>query len=928
MDWTQAELAQRVGYSVATIRKLERDELRPSKHLAGLLAQGLDVAVTSHSSFVSFARSTPTSPVEPDAQPVHAQRRSNLPAQLTTFFGRTAEIVELTQHLTNAIARLITIVGPGGMGKTRLALAVAQSLLDMQIQADSTSLQASSIKHQTYADGVYFVALAPLRAPEHIAPAIAEAIDLHFQADKRFPKQQLIDYLRLKQVLLVLDNFEHLQAGTELILELLQECPGLRMLVTSREQLQLSSETLFVLERMALPSTATLPDVLSYSAVQLFVETARRVRPKFTATATNAQAIVRICQLVGGMPLGIILAAAWVEVLSCDEIVIELSQGFDFLESELRDLPERQRSMRAVLAQSWQRLTDAERTVLMRMAVFRGGFTRVAAQHVAGASVRMLSSFVNKSLLQCEANRRYTLHEFLRQFAEAELEAAGQTAVTLALHCGYYTDFLHQRAPDLKGHHQVAALDAIEADFENVRAAWEWAVDRRSFEAIGRALESLYWYCEIRCRFHEELALLQLARTALAPMVGEAAHLIWGRVTACVVGQGFMATASQTDSMPRLEAALALAQIESRTDSIPRLKVALALAQKYESQTDIAFCLWRLAMAAMHTNDQQDAAAYFEQSIVAYRLLNDRFYLGYALKDLGVLYFCLDQPDKAAVLIKQSLDLRRQTGELTGLVDSVGSMGWVEYNNGQYAEAEGYWQERQQLLLKMRIPRTIDANQYEFAWLAIFNHGDLDTARALAEEVQAMMLNTNNPERKHRSLQLFGILAGLREDYDACYQYQQQIRALNYGYFPFETSWAQMGLCLAACGHDDLPAAQQHLQRVLEISLIYQWPPNAAKGLAFAAIIAAKSGQAERATELFALVLHHPLSPKGWLTQWPLITRLRAELEATLTPERFQATWQRGATLDLLATAHEQLAELAGANSAAILRSYRFIDLT
>jgi transcriptional regulator with XRE-family HTH domain len=321
LDWTQAELAQRVGYSVATIRKLERDELRPSKHLAELLAHGLDVAITHHSSFVRFARSTPTPHVQPDAQPIYEQRRSNLPAQLTPFFGRTAEIVELTQYLTNPATRLITIVGPGGMGKTRLALEVAQSMLDVQIQTDSTGTHKSNLKHQIYEDGVYFVALAPLRATEHIVPAIAEAIHLRFQADNRPPKQQLLDYLRHKQLLLVLDNFEHLQASAELVLELLQECPGLRMLVTSREQLQLNSETLFVLESMALPSAATLPDVLSYSAVQLFVETARRVRPKFTPTATNAQAIVHICQLAGGMPLAIILAAAWVEVLSRNSAV-------------------------------------------------------------------------------------------------------------------------------------------------------------------------------------------------------------------------------------------------------------------------------------------------------------------------------------------------------------------------------------------------------------------------------------------------------------------------------------------------------------------------------------------------------------------------------------------------------------------------------
>jgi predicted ATPase len=210
----------------------------------------------------------------------------------------------------------------------------------------------------------------------------------------------LLDYLRPKQLLLVLDNFEHLQAGAELIFELLQECPGLRMLVTSREHLQLSSETLFVLDGMALPSTAALPDVLSYSALQLFVETACRLRPKFTLTPANAQAIVRICQLVGGMPLGIILAAAWVEVLSPDEIVTELSQGFDLLEAELHDLPERQRSMRAVLAH----LAAPHRGRAHGLCAWPS-FVAVLSTwpHSMAASLRMISSFVNKSLLQCDS---------------------------------------------------------------------------------------------------------------------------------------------------------------------------------------------------------------------------------------------------------------------------------------------------------------------------------------------------------------------------------------------------------------------------------------------------------------------------------------------------------------------------------------------
>ncbi len=889
LDWTQVELAQRVGYSVATIRKLERDELRPSKKLAELLAQGLDVAIADRARVVSFARSLPTSHLEPDEQPSHAHRRSNLPAQLTPFFGRTAEIVELIQHLTNPTARLITIVGPGGMGKTRLALAVAQSMLDLHTQNTSGN-PASSIQHRTYEDGVYVVALAPLLVPEHIAPAIAEAMNFRFQADKRLPKQQLLDYLRHKQLLLVLDNFEHLQAGAELILELLQECPRLRMLVTSREQLQLNSETLLVLDSMALPSAATLPDVLSYSAVQLFVETARRVRPKFTITPANAQAIMHICELVGGMPLGILLAAAWVEVLSPNEIVTELSQGFDFLEAELRDLPERQRSMRAVLAQSWQRLTEAERTVFMRLAVFRGGFTHMAAQHVAGASLRMLSSFVNKSLLQCEPNRRYTIHEFLRQFAEVELEAADQTEVALSLHCTYYTDLLHQREPDLKGRRQAAALDEIAADFENVRAAWQWAVAQRSYEAISRALESLYWYCEMRNRFQEGLELLRLGREQLAPVAGEMPHPMWGRVMAWTLGQNS-------------------AFYESPIESRARVETGLVIAQQDENRAEIAFCLWRLAMSAYLSGDSIAAIPAFEASLAHYQALDDRFYQAYLLKDLGILYIALGQSDRGDPLIEQSLDLRRVIGDLAGLAISLGAVGWIMYNRGCYSVAEAYWQESHQT---RRMARHFQGSaHFQLAWLAFFNHGDLDRAGSLAEQLQQAAFEIGDAESKHRSLGLLGILAGIREEYPACRQLFQQMCLLNYPYFPFTTSWEQMGLCMAACGLNDLPAAQQHLQRFLEISLIHQWPPNAAKGLTFAAIIAAKSDKPERATKLFALVFHHPLSPKGWLEQWPLITRLRAELEATLNPEHFQAAWQRGETLDLFATAKEELADLA-----------------
>ena len=512
LDWTQAALAQRVGYSVATIRKLERDELRPSKHLAELLAQALEVATTQHEDLVNFARSTPTPLLQPDSQPLDEPRRSNLPAQLTPFFGRTAEIVELTQSLNNPATRLITIVGPGGMGKTRLALEVAQSIYELRAQRapanyEHTEPTLHSVHRSTEAherpkfpDGVYFVALAPLRATEHIVPAIVEAINLRFQAGNRLPKDQLLDSLRHKELLLVLDNFEHLQAGAELILELLQECPALRLLVTSRERLQLSSETLLVLDSMALPPTATLPDVLSYSAIQLFVETACRVRPKFTLTPANAPAILQICQLVGGMPLSIILAAAWVEVLSTAEIVTELSQGFDFLAAELGDLPERQRSMRAIFDHSWKLLSPAARRVMCQLSIFCGSFTREAAATVADASYPMLAELMAKSLLRHNEQGYYELHELVRQYAAMQLLRDGALAAkTAEKHSHYYLRWLAQQDQGLKGPRQTEIDAEINRAIDNVRLAWRWATTQRSAATVEPVIPVLLIYYARLC---------------------------------------------------------------------------------------------------------------------------------------------------------------------------------------------------------------------------------------------------------------------------------------------------------------------------------------------------------------------------------------------------------------------------------------------
>jgi predicted ATPase len=262
------------------------------------------------------------------------------------------------------------------MGKTRVAIEVAHT-------------QVEHVPH-----GIFFVGLAALTTVDQIIPAIAEAITFQFQADRRPPKQQLFDYLRQKQMLLLLDNFEHLLAGVGLVQELLEGSARLKLLVTSRERLRLSSETLFTLGTLDYPTWTTAKATTNYDAVKLFVQAARRSRPDFHLGTANEAAVTQICQLVGGMPLGTILAAAWVEPLTPAGIAEELAQGVNWLATELHDLPQRQRSMTAVLTYSWQRISAEEQAVLMRLAFFRGGFTRAAAQTVTGAGLPMLARYV------------------------------------------------------------------------------------------------------------------------------------------------------------------------------------------------------------------------------------------------------------------------------------------------------------------------------------------------------------------------------------------------------------------------------------------------------------------------------------------------------------------------------------------------------
>lgn len=588
--------------------------------------------------------------------------RHNLPLQSTAFIGRETEQAQVVTLLANPQCRLLTLVGPGGVGKTRLALEAASAVLE------------------SYQHGIYFVALAPLSEPDMMVAAIIASLSCNLQNDGRSPKQQLLDHVRDKEILLVVDNAEHLLAGVMLFTEILQAAPKLRLMVTSREQLRLSSETTFVLSGLAV---AEITGGERSAAGQLFIQTAQRVRPSFSPSFADWPAIVQICRLVDGMPLGLILAASWIDMLTPAEIVTEIQHSLDFLAVDLHDLPERHRSLRAIFSTSWQRLSTAERDVVQKLAVFRGGFTREAATIVAGASLPILSTLSHKSFIQVQLNGRYDIHELLRQYA---LDTLGeQIAEIHGAHSAYFCAFLAQREVDLKGARQQAAMAEIEADVGNVRTAWQWAARQEQFDQLARALDSLGLFYLRRSRLHEGVALCrlpveQLPMTSSSDSVDSQTGSGQGIVTCCQVRLLIWQSIFHRH-LRELEAAqLALSQAQQvlTSQSLVGLDTRSEQAQLLLEQAEVNFGI-----------NLSETSALAEQCLAFYRMLSDPWRLAQSLALLGEAVHRLGGLDRAWQLEQEGLALRVKLDDTIGIACSLQNLAAIARHRGDFEEAEG-----------------------------------------------------------------------------------------------------------------------------------------------------------------------------------------------------------------------------------------------
>jgi predicted ATPase/DNA-binding SARP family transcriptional activator len=707
-----------------TCRRILADELglSPSSELAAL-AEQLRAAAPA------------TAPATELAAP---HMRHNLPTELTEFIGRAGELQQILRQLQDPTCRLLTIAGLGGIGKTRLALAAAQTILDSLEVAQNNP--TSHLQHPPFSDGVYFAPLAGLepinQVEQLLATTIAETVQLPLSGAA--PTTQLIHALHDKAMLIVLDNFEHLTAAAPFVSALLQSTRSIKLLVTSRTRLNVQGEYLVSLDGLGLPPMETLarPEVnvteelATYGATHLFVRRAQAIASPVALDRATGRAIVRMCHLLQGLPLGIELAATWTRLLSCADIVIEIQRNLDFLDNTLADAPAQQRSLRAVFNHSWRLLSAPEQQCLRRLALFHRGFTRSAAAGVAGATLPHLARLLDKSLVRRSASPpdlgaldnadpdiRYELPETIRQYAAEQLVEAGEQELVAARHAAYYTDWLAAQRPNLAGINQQDALRAIGAEIENIRVAWQWGchnltADNKGLAQIAQGLDSLFHFYDMRSWFEEGAAMFAYATGALAARLS---HMetdpTYGLVHAKLQArQGWFAfhLGRFAESRALLETSLArLRQLNAEAEMIfshnylgavlrhlgefeqaqRSVQEALALAQRHANQPGASIALNILGQLALLQGDYVQAQVFCRQALQIKRAIGDRWGMTYSLTYLGRVAQATGDYVAAQSRFHESLAICQQIGDQRGVAFALQNLADTAHLSGQYTES-------------------------------------------------------------------------------------------------------------------------------------------------------------------------------------------------------------------------------------------------
>jgi predicted ATPase/class 3 adenylate cyclase len=730
---------------------------------------------------------------------------TNLPSPRTSFVGRRVELDEIDRRLEDPECRLLTLVGPGGAGKTRLAL------------------EAAARRLESYAHGVHFVPLASVPEPDFLASAVADALQFPIDAAHSglSAQDQLLDYLSERSTLLVLDNFEHLVEGAGLVNRVIERAPQVEILTTSRERLNLQSEWVLDVDGLAVSGNGNGgPD----GAVRLFLERARQVEPGFELGDAEQAHVARICRLVDGMPLGIELAAAWVSVLSCGEIADEIERTIGFLETSMRDVPERHRSLRAAFDQSWRLLSDEERRSFRRLSVFRGAFTREAAHDVAGADLGLLSQLVSKSLVRKLDLGRYELHELLRQYAAERLEEKPEEpAEVRERHAQFYVGRLAARREAFFGPRMSDARDELRGDVPNLRSAVEWAVAAWPEDDARGALDALTGFFTVHS-WPEGLETFE----SLAARLGYSLDAGFDPASASSVlldalarQVSFAATLGYDEAQDALGSSL-LPELRSR--GLDR---------------DVGLCLEALGTNACYLDAYPEAVALLEEAVVVAHSVGDQWAELGSWQWLGFTTLLQDDLEATRAAFEASHRLAVEMDQPLALAFALSKLGLLSDASRDFARA---------------VDMHMEANGY---FDAVGERGGAGYALSRAS-VSAYCLG----------------------------DYEEALRYGEAGYTAFADvnhRWGmigaacRVGFAFAALGESD--RARERLRWALGQARATEATSLALLALSGVGVLLARQGEERRAAELLTFVLGYPgFPPFYFITSRPELERLEAEL--------------------------------------------------
>jgi predicted ATPase/Tfp pilus assembly protein PilF len=620
-----------------------------------------------------------------------SNRPHNLPAQPTEFIGREHEIEEISACLRDPNRRLINIVGPGGIGKTRLAL------------------QTGALNFEKFQNGVFFIPLENLTygSIQFLVFAVADAINFTFYS-REDPKLQLINYLREKEMLLIMDNFEHLVAEAGLLSDIIQQAPRVKLLVTSRERLRLKGEYVREIEGLDYPEREDDPNFDQYGAVRLFIQSGRSVQPDLVLNADDRRALLRLFRLVDGVPLCIELAASWMRSVTCPEIVQELEKNMDFLDSTVQDMPKRHRNLRAVFEYSWILLTEREKVVFRKLSAFGAAFTREAAEKISGIGLTDIAAMVDKSLLRRRSDGRYEMFPLLRQYAEEKLTHEPVDDKTMRdRHAAYYSTLFQSLLDQYYQGREDVFLKSVDEDVENGRQAFLYAFEHEHFTEAESLISALQSFYEMKGWFLEAERLLSAteekltARHGTEPGPGPLRNFLVlilrlkGVVLRCLTqydrarsglekAQRLLAGKESDEAMTVLSE---LGTIAYRTGDFDGARGMFREAMKYweqfGAQRKVAHMLNSLGNIEFETQQFEAAKEWYEKSLKIMREIGYNRGVATSLNNLGNIYFSVDKLTEAEECHRQSIEIRRAINDRHGLSSSYNNLGVVFNNQGK-----------------------------------------------------------------------------------------------------------------------------------------------------------------------------------------------------------------------------------------------------